>query len=129
VRVLYDSDCGFCAWALAWLLRWDRACALTPVAICSEEGDRCLAELPRERRLASWHACDEHGRLLSGAAALAPLLARLPRGTPLAALARRFPAATDASYAWVAAHRGPLGKLVPAASKARARRLIAARMH
>jgi predicted DCC family thiol-disulfide oxidoreductase YuxK len=22
--VLYDADCGFCNWLLAWLLRWDR---------------------------------------------------------------------------------------------------------
>jgi predicted DCC family thiol-disulfide oxidoreductase YuxK len=127
--VLYDGDCGFCAWGLAWVLRWDRRGNLTPAAIQSAEGARLLADMPEDRRLSSWHACDEHGRRSSGGAALAPLLGRLPAGAPLAALARRFPRATESSYAWVAANRSHLGRLIPQARQRRARALIAARMH
>jgi predicted DCC family thiol-disulfide oxidoreductase YuxK len=127
--VLYDVDCGFCAWGLAWVLRWDRRRKLTPVAIQSAEGARLLADLPEQRRLASWHARDEHGHRSSGGAALARVLERLPAGRPLAALARKFPAATESAYAWVAAHRSRLGSFIGPASRRRARALIASRMH
>ena len=127
--ILYDGDCRFCAWALAWLLRFDRARLLRPVAIQSGEGARLLADVPPERRLASWHACDAGGLVGSGAAAVAPLLRRLPAGGPLAELADRFPRATEAGYAWVAEHRSGLGGLVSAAAERRARALIATRMH
>ena len=127
--VLYDGDCGFCAWGLAWVLRWDRQRNLTPVAIQSAQGARLLAEVPEERRLASWHARDERGRRSSGGAALAPVLGSLPGGRPLAVLAMRFPRATESAYAWVAANRSRLGRFIPGAAQRRARALIDARMH
>jgi len=129
LAVLYDGGCGFCAWALAWLLRWDRARQMRPVAIQSEEGARLLAGMPSEQRLASWHVCDANGPVASGGAALPHALDRLPGGRPLAALAERFPRATEAGYAWVAEHRSGFGKLISPAAKRRARALIAARMH
>jgi predicted DCC family thiol-disulfide oxidoreductase YuxK len=129
VEVFYDRDCGFCAWALSWLLRWDRAGALRPVAIQSAEGARALSELPEELRLASWHSRDEHGRVRSGSVALPGLLVRLPGGGPLAVLAARAAGLSERSYAWVASHRTGLSRFVPARSKARARALIAQRMH
>ena len=127
--VLYDEQCGFCTWALAWLLRWDRARRLRPVAIQSEEGQARLASLSPELRLASWHGIDEDGRLLSGGAALPALLRSLPGAGPLAALAGSAPDLTDSAYRWVAAHRSQLGRALPAASKRRARGLVAQRMH
>jgi predicted DCC family thiol-disulfide oxidoreductase YuxK len=127
--VLYDGECGFCAWGLAWLLRWDRRRRLAAVAIQSAQGARLLADLPEEHRLASWHARDPHGRRSSGGAALAPVLECLPGGRPLAALAMRFPRATESSYAWVAANRTRLGRFISAGARRRARALIAARMH
>jgi predicted DCC family thiol-disulfide oxidoreductase YuxK len=127
--VLYDDQCGFCAWCMAWLLRADRARRLAPVAIESEQGRRLLAGMPQQQRLASWHVCDDGGLLASGGAGLAHVLARLPAGAPAAALARRMPRASERAYGWVAAHRVGLGKLLPRASKARARVLIASRMH
>jgi predicted DCC family thiol-disulfide oxidoreductase YuxK len=127
--VLYDGDCGFCAWALSWILRWDRARLLRPAPIQSEEGQRALAAVPQERRLASWHALDARGELRSGGDALPALFGRLPFAAPLAALAARFPVPAARAYGWVAGHRTPLGRLVPGASKRRARALIAARMH
>ena len=127
--VLYDDQCGFCAWCMAWLLRADRARRLVPVAIDSEQGQRLLAGMPAEQRAASWHVCDASGLLASGGAAVAHVLARLPAGAPAAALARRAPKTVERTYAWVAAHRSGLGELLPSASRARARDLIASRMH
>jgi predicted DCC family thiol-disulfide oxidoreductase YuxK len=127
--VLYDDQCGFCAWCMAWLLRADRARRLTPVAIESERGRRLLAGMSGAQRLASWHVCDGSGLLASGGGAVVHVLARLPAGGPAAGLARRAPNTVERAYAWVAAHRSGLGELLPRASKARAHDLIASRMH
>jgi predicted DCC family thiol-disulfide oxidoreductase YuxK len=127
--VLYDDQCGFCVWCMAWLLRADRRRRLAPVAIDSGQGGRLLADMPEAQRLASWHVCDDSGLLASGGGGVAYVLARLPGGAPAAALARRLPRASERAYGWVAAHRSRLGRLLPRASKARARELIASRMH
>ncbi|HEV2982098.1 MAG TPA: DCC1-like thiol-disulfide oxidoreductase family protein [Solirubrobacteraceae bacterium] len=127
--VLYDEECGFCAWCMAWLLRADRGRRLAPVAIDSERGARLLADMPQGERLASWHVCDDSGLLASGGAGVAHVLARLPGGAPAAALARRLPRGSERAYAWVAAHRSCFGRLLPRASKAHAHALIASRMH
>ena len=93
VTVLYDHDCGFCRWSIGRLLAWDRAGRLRPVAIQSAEGQRLLADLTPEQRLASAHAVDAAGRRTSGGDAMAPIAAVLPGGAPLAALGRRAPGA------------------------------------
>ena len=51
--VLYDADCGFCKWALAGVLRWDRAGRLRPIALQRPEADELLAELSGEERMRS----------------------------------------------------------------------------
>ncbi|HEY7076886.1 MAG TPA: DUF393 domain-containing protein [Solirubrobacteraceae bacterium] len=127
VTVLYDLDCGFCRWSVAKLLTWDRHRRLRPVAIQSEEGERLLADLPPDRRLASAHAVDASGRRASGGDALAPIADVLPGGRPLAALARRAPGLARAGYDAVSARRPLLGKLVSDAARARADRRIAER--
>jgi len=48
--LIYDTDCGFCRWLLGKLLAWDRRGALRPVALETEEIDRLLAEVPKERQ-------------------------------------------------------------------------------
>ena len=48
--VLYDDDCGFCAWCMAWVPRADRAHRLAPVAIDGDRGRTLLAGMPEERR-------------------------------------------------------------------------------
>jgi predicted DCC family thiol-disulfide oxidoreductase YuxK len=126
--VLYDGHCGFCEWCMAWLLRADRARRLQPVAIQSERGQRLLAGMSEPQRLESWHVCDGDGLLASGGAGLPYVLALLPAGGVAAALARRLPRRVERAYRWVAAHRTELSRLVPRGGKARARRLIAARM-
>jgi predicted DCC family thiol-disulfide oxidoreductase YuxK len=108
--VLYDEDCGFCRWSLDRLLRWDRGDRLRPVPIQSEEGDRLLADLRLEDRLASWHLVAPDGRRTSGGAATAPLARLLPAGAPVALLAETFPRTTDRAYRWVARHRDELGR-------------------
>jgi predicted DCC family thiol-disulfide oxidoreductase YuxK len=124
-RLYYDADCGFCRWALAWILRWDRAGRLEPVAISSAEGDRELGDLG-EARLESWHLV-RGGQRFSGGLALAPLLEELPGGSLLAPIARRLERALVPAYGWVAGHRGGLSRLVPRRAKERADALVASR--
>jgi predicted DCC family thiol-disulfide oxidoreductase YuxK len=108
--VLYDEDCGFCRWSLDRLLRWDRHRRLRAAPIQSEEGDRLLADLSEERRLASWHLVTPDGRRSSGGAATAPLARLLPGGALIAFLAETFPRTTDRLYRWLALHRDALGR-------------------
>jgi predicted DCC family thiol-disulfide oxidoreductase YuxK len=120
VTVLYDRDCGFCRWSVGRLLAWDRGGRLRPVAIQSEEGERLLADLTPEQRLASAHAIDAAGRRTSGGDAIAPVAGALPGGRPLAALARRAPGLSRAGYDAIAGRRPLLGKLVSDRAKQRA---------
>jgi len=108
--LLYDAECGFCRWALARLLRWDRRARLHVAPIQSEEGDLLLADLDRSERLASWHLITPSGRRYSGGEATAPLARLLPAGAPIAFLADAFPRTTDRVYRWIARHRGVLGR-------------------
>jgi predicted DCC family thiol-disulfide oxidoreductase YuxK len=127
VTVLFDCECGFCRWSVAKLLAWDRAGRLRPLAIQSEEGQRLLADLTPEERLATAHAVDAAGRRTSGGDALAPIAEVLPGGAPLAALGRRAPALARAGYRAVAGRRSLFGKLIGDAAKARADERIAQR--
>ena len=127
VTVLYDYDCGFCRWTVGRLLAWDRAGRLRPLTIQSPEGQRLLADLTAEQRLASAHAVDAAGRRTSGGDALAPVAALLPGGAPLAALARRAPGLARAGYRAVAGRRTLFGRFVSDAAKARADDRIAQR--
>jgi predicted DCC family thiol-disulfide oxidoreductase YuxK len=127
VTVLYDLDCGFCRWSMGRLLAWDRAGRVRPLAIQSVEGQRLLADLTPQQRLASAHAIDAAGRRTSGGDALAPIAAVLPGGAPLAALGRRAPGLARAGYRAVAGRRSQLGKLVSDAARARADARIARR--
>jgi predicted DCC family thiol-disulfide oxidoreductase YuxK len=122
--VLWDRDCGFCAWMLALVLRADRRRVLRPAPIQGPEGDRHLAHMPAERRLASWHLVDDDGGVTSGGEALTRVLAVLPGLRPLAKVTGALPRATTRSYDWVATHRSLLSRPIPASAKARARRLV-----
>jgi predicted DCC family thiol-disulfide oxidoreductase YuxK len=121
VIVLWDHDCGFCAFALSLVLRADRRRALRPVPIQSSEGERLLAELPPERRLESWHLIDDEGRRTSGGEALTEMLRELPGGRPVAALTGARPDLTERAYRWVAEHRALLSRWIPASAKRSAR--------
>lgn len=110
--ILYDADCGFCTRSLARIMRWDRRGRLRAVPIQSEDGQRLLAPIPAERRLDSWHLVSPDGEIRSAGAAAPSLLRLLPGGRVPAALLDALPAATDAAYAWVAAHRDLLGRFL-----------------
>jgi predicted DCC family thiol-disulfide oxidoreductase YuxK len=125
--VLWDKDCGFCAFMLSLVLRADRARRLRPVPIQGEEGERLLADMPLEQRLASWHFIDDAGHRTSGGEALSKLLGYLPLGRGPAALTRALPKPTEGAYHWVATHRRLLSRPIPSGAKERARRLVAAR--
>ncbi len=126
-RILYDLDCGFCRWALGWVLRWDRAGTLRPIALQDPRAAELLAPMAPERMLRSWHLVAPDGSVASAGAAAAPLLRLLPGGGPLAALADRAPRAVDWAYGKVAGNRSRLGPLVTSGAKARADRVIASR--
>jgi predicted DCC family thiol-disulfide oxidoreductase YuxK len=101
--VLYDRDCGFCAWMLTGLLRWDRGRRLRPAPIQGAEGDARLAGMTPADRLASWHAVDADGRVFSGGAALTEVLRWLPGGA--ARPRNRARAATDRARLRVRGHQ------------------------
>lgn len=122
--VLYDSDCGFCMWLLAALLRWDRDGRLRPVPLEGPEAEERLADLDPVERMTSWHLIDPGGGRSSGGAAIAPLLELLPGGGLPAAIFGRFPGATARGYRWVAENRSGLSRWVPNGSKDRARALV-----
>jgi predicted DCC family thiol-disulfide oxidoreductase YuxK len=124
-RLYYDRDCGFCRWALAWVLRLDRAHALEPLPIQSPEGDRDLGDLG-EARMESWHLT-RGGERFSGGVAFAPLLEELRPLRFLAPAARRAEFLSVPVYRWIAKHRDRASKLVPARSKARADAYLRAR--
>jgi predicted DCC family thiol-disulfide oxidoreductase YuxK len=110
--ILYDSDCGFCKWTLAQVLRLDRERRLRPVALQSPEAEVLLPGMGEEERMESWHLVTPDGKVSSAGAAFDPLTRILGRGRPLGALARRFPRAADAAYGWVAEHRGFFGRFL-----------------
>ena len=120
LTVLYDLDCGFCRWTVALVLRLDRAGRLRPVGIQSPEGERLLAGMTPEERLAAAHVVTADGRILSGGAAAPAVAAALPGGAPLAAALSRLSGPVDRAYRWVADHRTGLSRFVPERSKRRA---------
>ena len=78
--VLYDAGCGFCTWLLSFVLRWDRAARLHPIALGRPQADDLLQALTPAERMASWHLISPTGERRSGGAAVAALLRVLPGG-------------------------------------------------
>jgi predicted DCC family thiol-disulfide oxidoreductase YuxK len=124
--VLYDDDCGFCRWALAKVLLWDRRRALRPLALQTDEAERLLAGMDEQKRMGSWHLASG-GTVRSGGAAFEPLFRLLPSGAPVAALAARFPGAAGRAYRFVAGRRSTWGRFVTSGAKRRADERIASR--
>jgi predicted DCC family thiol-disulfide oxidoreductase YuxK len=127
VTVLYDGDCGFCRWLLAWLIRWDRGYRIVVEPIQGPEGSRLLADLSPEQRLRSWHSVNELGNRASAGAAFPAVLQVLPGGGPLARLARSLPRAAEAAYRFVARRRRYWARILPPKSLERADRIVEAR--
>lgn len=126
VIVLFDADCGFCRWAMAWALRLDRCDLLVAVPIQSELGGELLADLSASERLSAAHVVEEDGHRRSAGAAAEAVLAALAPTRALARLALRFPGTTELLYAAVAGRRGHLGRLVSTRARRRADRVLQA---
>ncbi len=128
VTLIYDSDCGFCRWCLGKVLAWDRRRAVRPVALGTEEADRLLAGTPAGERMSSWHLVESTGEVHSAGAGFAPLLRLLPGGSPLSAVAARFPRATERGYRGVSSRRSFFGRFVTEGAKRRADQRIDSRL-
>jgi predicted DCC family thiol-disulfide oxidoreductase YuxK len=124
--ILYDADCGFCRWSLAQLLRLDRHSRLRPVSLQDPEAGILLSGMPHELRMASWHLVDDAGRVHSGGNAFSPLVRLIAGWDRFARVLAAFPSLSDLTYRTVARQRSWLGRLIPAASSARARQRIQA---
>jgi predicted DCC family thiol-disulfide oxidoreductase YuxK len=110
--VLYDDDCGFCRWSMAWALRHDDGKRLIAVPIQSPLGAELLAELDEHERLRSAHVIDKRGARRSGGAAAADVLSALAPTRALGRLANLAPAPTSLLYGFVASHRHGVGRFV-----------------
>ncbi len=124
--ILYDSECGFCRWSLARVLRADRSRLLRPLPIDDPRAAPLLWGLSTEQRRDSWHLVAPDGERFSAGAAAPPLLRLLPGGRGPAALLAAAPGITERAYQLVARHRGAIGRCLPAGSKSRADERIAA---
>src|SRR4051794_215605 len=122
--VLYDGECGFCRWAVAWALERDRDGVLSVAPIQSPTGAQLLADLDPAERLRAVHVVHDDGRRESGGAAARAVLEATAR--PLARLAGMSPRATELVYRLVAGNRSRVSRLVPRRAKLRADRLLAA---
>lgn len=117
--LLFDRDCGFCRWTVAWLLTHQTRCTFVPVPIRSPLGDALLRKLSLTDRMRSAHIVRD-GRLLSGGAALADVVTVLARGRVLERLVAKSPGLCEAAYRLVATNRRPAGRLVPLRARTRA---------
>ena len=127
--VLYDAECGFCAWVLAGLLTWDRARLLRPIALQRSEASHLLADVQPAERMASWHLISPTGARHSGGAAVVQVLRLLPGGRMPAVAFARFPKFTEKAYRWVAEHRSQLSRLIPTRAKRNASRRVQEHIH
>jgi predicted DCC family thiol-disulfide oxidoreductase YuxK len=124
--VLYDADCGFCRWAMAWALGHEPRRALVAAPIQSQLGSHLLADLSPSERHAAAHVVRDDGTRESGGSAAAEVFGTLPRTRTLAWLARRLPAPTAALYGLIASHRHGFGRFVGREARRRADRLLEA---
>ncbi|USZ69601.1 DUF393 domain-containing protein [Halorussus salilacus] len=108
--IVYDDDCGFCAWSVAFA---DRRGEFDVLGF-SELSDAERARLPDGYRECA-HLLTDEG-VYSCGEATEEILVRLDSPVALAARAfRRIPASErvrDPLYRWVADHRAWFGKLV-----------------
>jgi predicted DCC family thiol-disulfide oxidoreductase YuxK len=126
VIVLYDADCGFCRWAMAWAVRRDHRHVLVTAPIQSPLGSELLADVVPSERLRSAHVVRDDGRRRSGGAAAADVLSVLPSTRVLGQLAHSLPRTTALLYGVVAARRKNFGRLVGKEARRRADGLLEA---
>jgi predicted DCC family thiol-disulfide oxidoreductase YuxK len=111
--IFYDQDCGFCRRMLQLVYRRDgkHTRRLFPIALQDRAVERELPALSEAERMESWHLKTPAGEIISGGAALAPLIELLGLPRSVASLVRDHPELADRSYRWVAGHRSAFGRL------------------
>jgi predicted DCC family thiol-disulfide oxidoreductase YuxK len=87
VTVWYDSACPLCLREIALMRRLDTRNAIEFVDILSDDG----CPIDRRELLARFHAKEQGGPIVSGAAAFAAMWRAIPRLRPLGRLARFKP--------------------------------------
>lgn len=122
--VLYDADCGFCRWAVAWAVRRDHHHVLVTVPIQSPLGSELLVDVVPSDRLRSAHVVRDDGCRRSGGAAAADVLSVLAPTRVLGRLAHGLPRTTALLYGVVAARRNIFGRLVGKKARRRADDLL-----
>jgi predicted DCC family thiol-disulfide oxidoreductase YuxK len=125
VIVLYDGECGFCRWTVAWALERDRNQVLTVAPIQSSTGARLLADMEPAERLRSVHVVHDDAGRESGGAAVRDVLRALPSARLLARIAGVSPRASELAYRLVAGRRREVSRLVPKRAKLRADDVLA----
>ena len=115
---------------VAVILKWDRAGRLMPVP--GKDLDSWHLVEPRWSGIGVKNGTNPDHRedqrsVWSAGAAFSPLFRLLPLGAPFARLTDRFPHAAERGYRWVADRRSIFGRLLPAAVKRWADRVIAGR--
>ncbi|MTD46719.1 DUF393 domain-containing protein [Conexibacter sp. W3-3-2] len=134
LTVLYDADCGFCRWSVAWILRHVPAGSIVPRTIQSPEGQALLeaAGVPPQDRLRAAHAhrAGDPPQALRSGGDVAPMVAPLLRGRTGRAAglgARALPGPVRRLlYGQVATNRVAIGRLVSQRRRAEADALLAA---
>jgi len=125
--VLYDTDCGFCRWTVAIILKWDRAEKLRTAEIQGATGERLLTGMSEATKLASWHFVTEQGEVYSAGSAFPHLFNLLPGGSVFSWLTSVFYRPTEFFYRLVADNRSTLSKFVPKSAKTKADRVVESR--
>jgi len=126
VIVLYDAECGFCRWAMAWAVKRDHRHVLVTVPIQSPLGCDLLIDVIPSERLRWAHVVRDDGCRRSGGAAAADVLSVLGPTRVLGRLAHSLPRTTALLYGVVAARRNSIGRLVGQEARRRADDLLAA---
>jgi predicted DCC family thiol-disulfide oxidoreductase YuxK len=126
VIVLYDADCGFCRWSMAWAMRRDHRHLLVSVPIQSPLGSELLVDVVPSDRLRSAHIVRDDGCRRSGGAAVADVLSVLPPTRALGRLAHSLPRTTALLYGVLAARRQSFGGLIGQQARQRADDLLQA---
>lgn len=133
LTLLYDANCGFCRWSVAWILRHVPAGSVVPATIQSPHGDGLLeaAGVPAEDRLRSAHAhrAGDPPQALRSGGDIVDLVAPLLQGTDgrvMGLLSRAVPVPLRRlAYGQVAANRIAIGRLVSQRRRAEADALLA----
>lgn len=119
--LLYDTGCRLCRFAARIVARLDRSGGLGLLGLDDAPADPLFEHISGEERGSSIRLVLPDGRMISAGEAALGVLERLPVTRRLARSCARLHAlpAVEDLYAFVARHRGDIGRLVPDGSAPR----------